>query len=77
MKVEAIGLDIVKQIFQVHGVDNGGKAVIRPKLRGEAGKSFAGLEPDLAGIEGSGSAHSCSSSRAEVLLASCAGEMSQ
>jgi hypothetical protein len=37
MKVEAIGLDIVKQIFQVHGVDNGGKAVIGPSCGGRPG----------------------------------------
>jgi len=44
MKAGGNRLDIVKQIFQVHGVDKRGKAVLRPKLRrGEAGKFFAGL----------------------------------
>jgi len=58
MKVAAIGLDIAKQVFQVHGADTGGKAVLRRKLRrSEVGKFFAGLEPSLVGIEASGSSH--------------------
>ncbi len=31
--VTAIGLDIAKSVFQVHGVDAAGKAVIRRQLR--------------------------------------------
>lgn len=58
MKVATIGLDIAKQVFQVHGADKGGKAVLRRKLRrSEVGKFFAGLEPCLVGIEASGSSH--------------------
>jgi transposase len=58
MKVATVGLDIAKQVFQAHGADRGGKAVLRRKLRrSEVGKFFASLEPCLVGIEASGSAH--------------------
>ncbi|MCX7326755.1 MAG: IS110 family transposase, partial [Hyphomicrobiales bacterium] len=32
-KITTIGLDIAKQVFQVHGVDTTGAAVVRRKLR--------------------------------------------
>ena len=58
MRVATIGLDIAKQVFQVHGADKGGKAILRRKLRrNEVGNFFVGLEPCLVGIEASGSAH--------------------
>lgn len=58
MKVATIGLDIAKQVFQVHGADKSGKLVLRRKLRrNEVGRFFAGLEPCLVGIEASGSSH--------------------
>jgi transposase len=56
--VTTIGLDIAKQVFQVHGADKAGKAVLRRKLRrGEVAKFFSNLSPCLVGIEASGSAH--------------------
>jgi transposase len=56
--VTTIGLDIAKQVFQVHGADKAGKAVLRRKLRrGEVAKFFSKLSPCLVGIESSGSAH--------------------
>jgi transposase len=58
MKVATIGLDIAKQVFQVHGADRSGKLVLRRKLRrNEVGRFFADLEPCLVGIEASGSSH--------------------
>ena len=45
MKVATIGLDIAKQVFQVHGAGKGGKAILRRKLRrNEVGNFFAGLD---------------------------------
>jgi len=33
MKVSTVGLDLAKNVFQVHGVDGLGKSVIRRQLR--------------------------------------------
>ncbi len=33
MKVTTIGWDIAKRVFQVHGVDEAGEAVLRKRLR--------------------------------------------
>ena len=58
MQVTTIGLDIAKNVFQVHGVDEVGAAVLRRKLRrGAVLGFFAGLEPCLVGIEASCGAH--------------------
>jgi transposase len=59
MKIVAtIGLDIAKQVFQVHGADRSGRAVLRRKLRrGEVTRFFSEIPPCLVGIEASGSAH--------------------
>ena len=35
MKVTRIGLDIAKQIFELHGVDRRGRVVVRKTLRRE------------------------------------------
>lgn len=44
--------------FQVHGVNEHGKAVLRKQLnRGGVLKFFANLPPCLIGMEASGSAH--------------------
>jgi transposase len=53
-----IGLDIAKQVFQVHGADRTGRGVLRRKLRrNEMVRFFSELPPCLIGIEASGSAH--------------------
>jgi transposase len=58
MKVATIGLDIAKQVFQVHGADKAGRTVFRRKLkRNEVGRFFSALEPCVVGIEACGSAH--------------------
>jgi transposase len=57
-KATTIGLDIAKQVFQVHGSDRFGRAVMRRKLRrSEVARFFSEQPPCLIGIEASGSAH--------------------
>ncbi len=58
MQISTIGLDIAKNVFQVHGVDDAGQAVLRRQLRrGAVLGFFAGLEPCLVGIEACCTAH--------------------
>ncbi len=58
MKITTIGIDLAKEVFQVHGVDEGGKVVVRKQLkRKDVTKYFANLEPCLIGMEACGSAH--------------------
>ena len=58
MQVTTIGLDIAKRVFQVHGVDAAGAAVIRKKLRrSELLQFFARLAPCVIGIEACATAH--------------------
>lgn len=33
MKVTTVGIDLAKNVFQVHGVDEQGKTVLRKQLR--------------------------------------------
>jgi transposase len=56
--VTTIGLDIAKSVFQVHGIDADGAAVLRQRLtRGRMLKFFAKLPPCLIGIEACASSH--------------------
>jgi len=58
MKITTIGIDLAKNVFQVHGVDEGGKAVLRKQLkRKDVVSLFANLEPCLIGMEACGGAH--------------------
>ena len=58
MKITTIGIDLAKTIFQVHGVDQYGKTMVRKQLkRAEMTKYFANLPPCLIGMEACGSAH--------------------
>lgn len=58
METTTIGLDLAKNVFQVHGVNELGKAVLRKKLkRDQVAPFFANLPPCLIGIEGCASAH--------------------
>lgn len=58
MKITTIGLDLAKEVFQIHGVDERGKIVVRKQLkRSEMAKYFTNLEPCLIGMEACGSAH--------------------
>ena len=56
--ISTIGLDLAKNVFQVHGVDASGAAVLGRQLRRAAvEKFFAKLPPCLVGMEARGSAH--------------------
>ena len=58
MKVTTIGIDLAKNVFQVHGVDERGKAVLRKQLkRKDVAAFFARIEPCLIGMEACGSTH--------------------
>lgn len=58
MKVRVIGLDLAKNVFQVHGVDEHGKVVLRKQLtRSRVTEFFAALAPCLIGMEACGSSH--------------------
>lgn len=53
-----IGIDLAKNVFQVHAVDGSGKVVLRRKLRrGQMLTFFAGREPSLIGMEACAGAH--------------------
>lgn len=58
MEIMTIGLDLAKSIFQVHGVDASGKAVVRKALRrAQVLAFFSKLSPCLVGIEACGTSH--------------------
>jgi transposase len=58
MKITTIGIDLAKEVFQIHGVDRHGKTVLRKQLRrSEMAKYFVNLEPCLIGMEACGSSH--------------------
>jgi len=58
MQLTTIGIDLAKNVFQVHGVDKRGKAVLRkPLKRHQVLPFFANLDPCLIGMEACGSAH--------------------
>jgi transposase len=67
MNVTTIGLDLAKSVFQVHGVNGQGKAVLRRRLRrAEVVEFFAILPPCLIGMEACGSAHHWARKLAEL-----------
>jgi transposase len=58
MKIATVGVDLAKNVIQVHGADEHGKAVMKkPLKRGQVLPFFARLEPCLIGMEACGSAH--------------------
>jgi transposase len=58
MKITTIGIDLAKNVFQVHGVDERGKTVLRKQLKRKDVVSFlANVPPCLIGMEACGSAH--------------------
>ena len=57
-KSSVIGLDLAKNVFQIHGVDSDGEVVVRKQLkRSQMRQFFANLEPCLIGMEACGGAH--------------------
>jgi transposase len=58
MKITAIGIDLAKNVIQVHGMDERGRAVLKKQLkRDQVASFFANLPPCLIGLEACGSAH--------------------
>ncbi len=58
MKGKTVGIDVAKNVFQVHGVDEDGKVVLRKQLRrSQVMEFFAQRPPCLVGMEACGSAH--------------------
>ena len=58
MKITTVGIDLAKSVFQLHGVNEHGKAVLRKQLkRVQVAEFFANLPPCLIGMEACGSAH--------------------
>lgn len=58
MNISRIGLDLAKQVFQVHGVDGHEQVVCRRQLkRAQVLDFFRQLEPCLVAMEACGSAH--------------------
>jgi len=58
MKITTIGVDLAKNVFQVHGVDERGKVVLRKQLRRDRVFAFfANLPPCLVGMEACSGAH--------------------
>ena len=57
-KLSVVGLDLAKDVFQVHGIDADSEVVVRKQLRRSAmHKYFAKLAPCLIGMEACGGAH--------------------
>ena len=58
MKITTVGNDLAKNVYQVHGVDERGKAVLRKQLkRKDVVRFFANLPPCVIGMEACGGAH--------------------
>src|SRR5689334_14559986 len=57
-QITTVGLDIAKNLFQVHGADAQGRPVLRRKLaREKVREFFANLPPCLVGLEACAAAH--------------------
>jgi transposase len=57
-KITTIGLDLAKNVFQVHAIDETDRLVMRrPLRRGRVLTFFAGLPPCLVGLEACATAH--------------------
>ena len=58
MQITTIGLDIAKNVFQVHGIDANEKVVVRKQLRrSQVVAFFEALAPCLIGVEACATAH--------------------
>jgi len=58
MKTTTVGLDLAKNVFQVHGVDGAGEVIVRKALRRrQVMPFFERLEPSLIGMEACGTSH--------------------
>ena len=58
MNITTIGIDLAKNVFQVHAVDGRGKVVLRKQLRrAQVAGFFSNMPPCLIGMEACASAH--------------------
>ena len=58
MKVTTVGIDLAKNVFQLHGVNKLGKPVLKKQLRrDQMAEFFANLPACLIGMEACASAH--------------------
>jgi transposase len=58
MKITTVGIDLAKNVFQVHGIDERGKVVLKKQLRrDQMAPFFVNLPPCLVGMEACGGAH--------------------
>ncbi|WP_020655822.1 IS110 family transposase [Massilia niastensis] len=58
MKITTIGIDLAKNVFQLHGVDAHGEAILKKQLkRDQMAAFFANLPSCLIGMEACSSAH--------------------
>ncbi len=60
MKASTVGVDLAKNVFQVHAINGGGEIVVGRALRGrQMIPFFSKLEPCLIGMEACGTSHFC------------------
>ncbi len=58
MKLTTVGIDLAKNVFQVHGINEHGKVLVRKQLRrDQMATFFVNLPQCLVGMEACGSAH--------------------
>ena len=58
MKVSTVGVDLAKNVFQVHAIDDVGEVIVRRALRRRRGiPFFSKLEPCLIAMEACGTSH--------------------
>ena len=58
MQITTIGLDIAKNVFQVHGIDAAEKVIVRKQLRRcQVTAFFEALAPCLVGMEACATSH--------------------
>ena len=58
MKVTTVAIDLAKTVFQIHGVDEHGKTIVKKQIkRDQMAVFFVNLPPCLIGMEACGSAH--------------------
>lgn len=56
--LKVLGIDLAKNVFQLHGTDSSGKRVLRKRLgRSQLKEYMANMSPCLVGIEACGGAH--------------------
>jgi transposase len=58
MKITTVGIDLAKNVIQIHAVDERGMVALKKQFkRGQVAEFFANLPPCLIGMEACGSAH--------------------